>query len=556
MGDKTAIRMSLEETKRKKEEIKNKLAATRAAEGKKPAASMVRPPRPTETTKVSFEEIINEINRIPENKPVAQSLSPEREKSSIKPLLERYSLCDMAIRGRPKPDKLEAETQVELPNEPKLKHAKEQVATRKTHEVESSPEYKDEEPKKQEYDAESVNRILDSVDFSDFFRKSTRLVERNLGKEEIENELKSDTDANIKSMLKLFDQKVCEEKSVTSLQWSPLYEELLLASYVGTSQSVNQGPRGLVCVWSLALNTRPEFVLNCQSPVTIASFNRFDHNLVIGGTYSGQIVVWDLRAKSQPIQRTPPMAESHSHPVYSLSIIGSQHANNIVSASNDGKVCVWSLNMFHTPTSSFEMKSRVKDVGCTCMAFPANETNVFYVGAEDGSIFQTQLHGSKLVDNGTETYEGHFGPITGLDIHPISENVFTDIAGNLLLSSSVDWTVKLWNLKAGKQPIMSLDAYEDYVFDVKWNPHHPGMFAVIDGSGNLDFWNLNKNTETPDIRYKTGNKVLNHLAWATESTRIATGNCDGELNLYKLDKEYAYGTAEDWSQMESLITNE
>jgi len=227
------------------------------------------------------------------------------------------------------------------------------------------------------------------------------------------------------------------------LQWSPLYKELLLASYIRTTQTVSQVPRGLVCIWSLSLNTRPEFILNCQSSVTAASFNRFDHNLVIGGTYSGQIVVWDLRAKSQPIQRTPPMAESHSHPVYSLSIIGSQHANNIVSASNDGKVCVWSLNMFHTPTSSFEMKSRVKDVGCTTMAFPANETNVFYVGAEDGSIFQTQLHGSKLVDSGTETYEGHFGPITGLDIHPIGENVFTDIAGNLLLSSSVDWTVKL-----------------------------------------------------------------------------------------------------------------
>mmetsp|Transcript_442 Transcript_442/g.463 ORF Transcript_442/g.463 Transcript_442/m.463 type:complete len:83 (-) Transcript_442:20-268(-) len=79
------------------------------------------------------------------------------------------------------------------------------------------------------------------------------------------------------------------------------------------------------------------------------------------------------------------------------------------------------------------------------------------------------------------------------------------------------------------------------------------MFAVIDGSGYLDFWNLNKDTEMPDIRLKTGNSVLNHLAWASESTQLATGNCDGQLVLYKLSKEYAHGTAEDWDKMEAMF---
>ena len=248
------------------------------------------------------------------------------------------------------------------------------------------------------------------------------------------------------------------------------------------------------------------------------------------------------------------MAESHTHPVYCVSIIGSQHANNIVSASNDGKVCVWSLNMFNSPTSSFELKNRVKDIGCTCMAFPENETNIFYVGAEDGSIFQTQLHGSKLMDGSTETYESHFGPITGLDIHPVGENIFTDLTGNLLLSSSVDWSVKLWNPKTSKSPIFAFDVYDDYVFDVKWSPTHPSVFAVAEGTGIVDIWNLNKDVERPVCTLHCPKEAVNKLDWGVGGEMLATGNCNGEVKIYKVPQEYYQPTPEDWSILETLIS--
>ena len=49
---------------------------------------------------------------------------------------------------------------------------------------------------------------------------------------------------------------------------------------------------GLVLVWNLAVKGRPEFVFTCQSPVLTVQFHRNDPHLVIGGTYSGQIVMW------------------------------------------------------------------------------------------------------------------------------------------------------------------------------------------------------------------------------------------------------------------------
>ena len=48
-----------------------------------------------------------------------------------------------------------------------------------------------------------------------------------------------------------------------------------------------------------------------------ATFARFHPNLIIGGTYSGQIVLWDNRDKRRtPVQRSPLSASAHTHPVY------------------------------------------------------------------------------------------------------------------------------------------------------------------------------------------------------------------------------------------------
>jgi dynein intermediate chain len=78
-------------------------------------------------------------------------------------------------------------------------------------------------------------------------------------------------------------------------------------------------------------------------------FSSFHPNYVIGGTYSGQIVLWDTRAKSLPVLKTPLSAGGHTHPIYSLQMIGTQNAHNLISASTDGFVCSWQLDMLAQP---------------------------------------------------------------------------------------------------------------------------------------------------------------------------------------------------------------
>ena len=55
------------------------------------------------------------------------------------------------------------------------------------------------------------------------------------------------------------------------------------------------------------------FVPPLQSAVMSSCFAKFHPNLVVGGTYSGQIVLWDNRVlKRTPIQRTPLSASAHT----------------------------------------------------------------------------------------------------------------------------------------------------------------------------------------------------------------------------------------------------
>uniref|UniRef100_A0A8C7J4I3 Uncharacterized protein n=1 Tax=Oncorhynchus kisutch TaxID=8019 RepID=A0A8C7J4I3_ONCKI len=58
-----------------------------------------------------------------------------------------------------------------------------------------------------------------------------------------------------------------------------------------------------------------------------------------GGTYSGQVVLWDNRShRRTPVQRTLLSAAAHTHP-------GTQNANNLITVSTEGRMCSWSLDM-------------------------------------------------------------------------------------------------------------------------------------------------------------------------------------------------------------------
>lgn len=415
---------------------------------------------------------------------------------------------------------------------------------------------KKEEKPVPELSEEEKQQIMLSEDFQTFFMKASRLIERALCEEvDIfvdytggEGEGKDD-DVLAGERLKLnrdfYDERWSKHRIITSMDWSKQHPELLLASYNANEDSPHD-PDGVALIWNLKFKkTTPEFIFNCQSAVMSSCFAEFHPNLVVGGTYSGQIVLWDNRVnKRTPIQRTPLSAAAHTHPVYCVNMVGTQNAHNLISVSTDGKMCSWSLDMLSQPQDSMELQHKQsKAVAVTCMSFLSGDVNNFVVGSEDCTVYTACRHGSKA--GISDAFEGHQGPITGIHSHTGEGQI--DFSP-YFLTSSFDWTIKLWSIKDQKF-IHSFEDNSDYVYDVQWSPVHPALFASVDGMGRLDLWNLNIETEVPSASVvMDGNVALNRCRWHQTGSSIAAGDDMGRIHIYDVAETVATPKHDEWSK--------
>ncbi|KAA0710403.1 Cytoplasmic dynein 1 intermediate chain 1 [Triplophysa tibetana] len=419
-------------------------------------------------------------------------------------------------------------------------------------EEEESKDPKDGYPR--ELTEEERQQALHSEEFLIFFDSSIRVMERALAEDsniffDYSGRDLDDKEGDLQggsslSLCRLFyDERWSKRRVITCLDWSPQYPELLVASYNNNEDAPHE-PDGVALVWNMKFKkATPEYIYHCQSPVVSVGFARFHPNLLVGGTYSGQIVLWDNRShRRTPVQRTPLSAAAHTHPVYCVNVVGTQNANNLITVSTDGRMCSWSLDMLSQPQESMELVyNKSKPVAVTGMAFPTGDVNNYIVGSEEGTVYTASRHGSKA--GICEMFEGHQGPVTGISCHSAVGPV--DFS-HLFVTSSFDWTVKLWSTKQNK-PLYSFEDNSDYVYDVMWSPVHPSLFAAVDGMGRLDLWNLNKDTEVPTASVTIeGAPALNRVRWASGGKEVAVGDSEGRVWIYDVG-EMAVPHSEDWS---------
>ncbi|KAL7790999.1 WD40-repeat-containing domain protein [Trichoderma ceciliae] len=452
-----------------------------------------------------------------------------------------------------------------------------------------------------ELTAEELEAVTHSDEFVDFLEQSTKVIERALDQEtydiltdyalhgkdlEDEDEESGNTGGKgghrVKEVTQFFDDRWSKKRMISGIDFSPKFNELLLASYTKNPTAPHE-PDGLVQVWNIHMHNRPEYVFTAQSDILTAKFSPYHPNLIIGGSYSGQVLLWDTRAKSAPVQKTPLTGYGHAHPIYSVDIVGTQNANNIISCSTDGVVCGWSMDVFAQPQELLELKNpsqakvAVEDVSPTCLSFPQTDPTFFLVGSEEGTIFPCHRYdraGAKAGVDKKISYKGHAAPVMSVDFHPARGPM--DL-GDLAISSSLDWSVKLWKIRApaatstigaGDGAVSPLIDFvrEDVVYDAKWSPVKPSVFALVDGAGWLEFWDIAIDTEEPVSRITPSNRQdgrtmlsrsLNKLAWEpNDGKRIATGGIDGSLTVF----EVASGLGgkeglknEEWANVKKLV---
>lgn len=83
------------------------------------------------------------------------------------------------------------------------------------------------------------------------------------------------------------------------------------------------------------------------------------------------------------------------------------------------------------------------------------------------------------------------------------------------------------------------------------------MFAAVDGSGRLDFWNLNRETETPSASIDIDNRTraINKLKWSRKGTEIVIGDDHGEMRIYEISENFARPDNDEYDKLLKTLDN-
>ncbi|EKD00775.1 dynein intermediate chain [Trichosporon asahii var. asahii CBS 8904] len=367
---------------------------------------------------------------------------------------------------------------------------------------------------------EQRQAIFATPDFTSFLEGSSRIVQRALsdGYDYIKDYTIGVDGGFEGQKVKLFcafsDDRWTNGRSVTDLDWSP------------------------------------------KSDILSVTFSPFHPTLIFGGSYSGQVLLWDTRAKHLPVLKTPLSASGHTYPIYAMKVVGTQNANSLITTSTDGLVCSWQADMLSQPQEALLLTvpsptNKTDEVSITCMDFEENETATFWVGTEEGSVYQANRYdraSAKAGLNPDDVYRGHAGPVTGIDFHPSS--------------GSIDLLRPLRHLggkpaHGGERPVHSFESADDYVFDVKWHPQHPALFGSVDGSGKFDLWNLNQDVEVPSVSTQVSSQALNKIAWdrSPSSRKVGLGGSDGKLYVYDVSEKVVQPRENEWVELQKTVQN-
>eukprot|EP00484_Ammonia_sp_Unknown_P021644 CAMPEP_0197022016 /NCGR_PEP_ID=MMETSP1384-20130603/2922_1 /TAXON_ID=29189 /ORGANISM="Ammonia sp." /LENGTH=730 /DNA_ID=CAMNT_0042449977 /DNA_START=19 /DNA_END=2211 /DNA_ORIENTATION=+ len=368
----------------------------------------------------------------------------------------------------------------------------------------------------------------------------------------------------------------------------------------GSNPMINIQSDGLINIFEFDRETQKYVLvrgLECQSMINCVQFHPSKENMIIGASVSGQVLGWDMSSnKKTPSIRTEFSSSCHTQPIFALKFlpsmmggfVSSTKMQQLLTLSNDGKLCVWRDDMLYQPNNEFLLKlsktntsmsgantsssataNQAKEITTTCFSYPksfSDNNNKLWLGSDEGCIYETALNLDKNDEKEllitSYIANAHYGPVTNVTFHFCASQENKErkypIQSGLYLTCSFDWTVKLWHISS-KKYLALFNQMEDYVYDVQWSPTNPSIFAVVDGSGNLTLFDLNVSFERPvseptNILAADNKKQeisITKLLWSPNGKQIIVGDSNGRLTIFECP---AYDpTDADFDKFEEII---
>ncbi|KAG2497783.1 hypothetical protein HYH03_004055 [Edaphochlamys debaryana] len=346
---------------------------------------------------------------------------------------------------------------------------------------------------------------------------------------------------------------------------------------------------GALTTWNLGreeVNTsRADHRIDTDTCLMSCAFHPAHPALIAGGTFNGEVYVWDLSQEGDPQRgRSDVLLDArHTEPViavtwqYNLSDAAKYGTKDksyrLVTLGADGRVLTWMWHKLEAPVYGYQLLYPQPGIdrkfvwGGACMAFQREPRGVsqqseskgnaavhggemagtFLVGTEGGKIFKCyndvndasqkdfakQLEKAERVEMRTPVreanYTPHAGAVFGVDCSPFQRELF--------LSCSTDGSVRLYS-SLRMQPLLHLEPTASYLFAVQFSPFRPMVFAAAGGDGFVYMYDLMRSQDVirPVLTLDTNGMRKPVYAMAFNPRKhdvFATGDATG-IQVWKL----------------------
>lgn len=357
-----------------------------------------------------------------------------------------------------------------------------------------------------------------------------------------------------------------EELQVTGLSWNST-GSVIAASYGRFDHEHWCTHKSALCTWNIDRRSidpnKPDASIDLSSCLMCITFHPKLPSVIAGGTFNGEIQVWDTGREDETVIATSGMgSDSHREPVtkvlWSLDPSSKASKYQILSISGDGKVLVWQMSPrshdlklvsgFLLQTDSVPRSIRLSkargdtEMGVTSMSFSHEDRNLFVLGSEAGGVFKCSMtsRGPPLTNAYssvplrspvTFAFSPHFGPVFSVDCSPYHRNLF--------LTCGTDASVRLYSMLQSK-PLFSVEPGAGYLFRVRWSPSRALVFSVVTADGRLLIYDLKVNRVNPLVTLDvTANKSpVYSLEYNLQRRQtVATGDSQGRIKIWRLSDD-------------------
>lgn len=416
-----------------------------------------------------------------------------------------------------------------------------------------------------ELDNEKKHSILTSQTFGEYFSEASKFVEKIIGRDE-NDELEDGKTTKAKTAPQIESQFTIEmpisfkNGTVNSLAWSPLIQDVFLTIY---SEPVDAAVYDKLLIWNVNFKHRPEFELYSSSKIQQAIFSPFSTEIIVAGLENGRVCIYDLRAKKEPVLKSGISQDSHKTPITGLQFIGTNNSSNLVSISEEGRLCIWQPSKLDAPRKVEliynEKKEDVENYQFpnepVCIGSIPGDISSAFVGCTDNRIYQCITDTSQLDQAPkyfTQVFAGHSAVVSCLHMNQPNSKT-TELSG-LMLSGSLDWTVKLWNPKNARL-LSTIEFQKDAVSDVNWNYAEPCLFSAASVGGTVAVYNLIRDFDNPVISFDMNECVLNSK-WDSSGRLLAITDSHGKVHIKKFNNSAFEYTQSEVDNLQNILKYE